>query len=91
MLNNAPAIRRKRHNGDLAAGHVLLILKREIARHENIVLAGLRCVQQVAILKAAKPGVHSGGHFMVWQLRPQLMGHVLVEQDSQGCSRGLWE
>src|ERR1035441_2075699 len=28
---------------------------------------------------------------MAWQMRPQLMGHVLVEQDSHGCSRGLWE
>jgi hypothetical protein len=25
------------------------------------------------------------------QMRPQLMGHVLVEQNSQGWSRGLWE
>jgi hypothetical protein len=28
---------------------------------------------------------------MVRQLSPQLVGHVLVEQDFHGCSKGLWE
>ena len=58
MLNNAPAIRREGHDGDFAASHVLLILKREVARKEEIVPCSLRCIQQVAILKAAKSGVH---------------------------------
>src|ERR1017187_952185 len=47
--------------------------------------------QQLAILEPAESGIHGGGDIMARQKRPQLMGHVLVEQHSHGCSTGLWE
>jgi len=91
ILNNAPAIRRKRYNRDLAARQVLLVFEREIAREENVVSSIFGCFEQLAILEPAESDIHCRGDFVARQMRPQLMGHVLVEQNSQGWSRGLWE
>jgi hypothetical protein len=89
MLNYAPAIRRKRNNGDLAASDVLLIFERQIAGQENLVSGVLRCFEQLAILESAESDIHRRGHIVVWQMGAQLMGQVLVGKNSHGWSIGL--
>ncbi len=59
IFNDPPVGSGDGNDGYLAASHILLILKRPVARQKDIKAGCLRCVEQFTVLQTPEPSVLS--------------------------------
>ena len=89
-FNHWPAHGGQGYQSDPPGAHVLLVVKRSVARHQNVESGILGGVRKFTVLQATLAHISHDEGAMLAEECPQIVGDVFVEQYLHGTSWCLW-